>query len=277
MSIIEKICQDLYDGTNYPGEWHHSEFWGRGADFHEHPFFVWECIQKFLPNRKINIVETGRATGQSTNLFSAIAQETGGYFYSFDPADWNRDYILNINKKYNTEEGCFNYVADSSLNAGNYLPEDFKIDVLFLDSLHTYDLVSKETLLFEKYLSKKAIIFFHDTVWCFDSVMGWVKDYLADKNPLYVKHSNTHRPQCVYCNKWNEAGKMHGRPCMLPHGRPEFQSNFEVEESPHYNTLNYDFINWADRDFDEAIQSEKLVFTNIEASCGIGALFINNE
>lgn len=275
-NIIDSICQDLFSGQNYQGMWHGSENWGKSADFHEHPFFVWNSIQKFLPNRKLNIVETGRATGQTTNLFSAISYQTGGHLFSFDPEDWNRNYILKINEKYGTESN-YTYVVDSSLNAESYLPSDFKIDVLFLDSLHTYDLVSKETLLFEKYLNDKSIIFFHDTVWCFDAVMGWVKDYLADKNVVYAQHPDTKTPQCEHCEEWGKAGLFHGRSHMLESGRPDFQSEMEIANSPHYGSLNYDFIQWSSKSLEDALETEKLVFTNIEACCGIGALFINKE
>lgn len=277
MVNINKICQDLYDGVNYPGTWHGSTEWGKSADFHEHPFFVYDMITKFLPNRQLNIVETGRCTGQSTNLFSAIAQESNGYMYSFDPQDWGRNLITGINNKYGISSNYYNYVVDLSFNADKYLPPDFKIDVLFLDSLHTYDCVKQETLLFEKRLKNKSIIFFHDTVWCFDSVMGWIKDYLQDKDVKYIKHPDTHKAQCEHCEKnWGKPNALHGRPHMIGN-RPDFQGTPEVVASPHYQKLSYDFIQWNDKPFEQALLEEKLFFTNIESCCGIGALFINNS
>jgi hypothetical protein len=69
-------------------------------------------------------------------------------------------------------------------------------------------------------------------------------------------------------------GKMHGRPHMI-HGRPDFQADVEVNTSPYYNNLNYNFINWEDKDFETALLEDQLVFTNIEACCGMGVLFIN--
>lgn len=76
LNTINKICNDLYDGSNYSGNWHGCDFWGKAADFHEHAKPIWNLIQTiFLQNNlnPINIVETGRCTGQSTILFSAIA------------------------------------------------------------------------------------------------------------------------------------------------------------------------------------------------------------
>lgn len=279
MSIINKICQDLYDGSNFPGMWHGSIDWGKSADFHEHPFFVWQSIQQFFdkPLKPLNIVETGRCSGQSSMLFSAIAQETNGYFYSFDLQDWNRQHIININNKYGIDSKYYNYIVDSSFNAAQYLPSDFKIDVLFLDSLHTYECVKKETLLFETYLSDKAIIFFHDTTWCFDSVFGWILDYLKNKPVSFIRHKDTNKPQCQLCTDlWGTPGKLHGRP-QIVNGRPTFQAEAEVNDSPYYNILNYNNIKWLDENFDQALKNNQMIFTNLEASCGIGALFINNK
>lgn len=276
---VDRICRDLFDGSNFTGVWHGSAEWGKSADFHEHPEFVWKCIQKYLleddPHKKLNIVETGRSTGQSTALFSGIAQKTNGYLYSFDPQDWNREIIVGLNNKYGVQPQYYNYVVDVSFNANRHIPNDFKIDVLFLDSLHTYDCVKEETLIFEKKLSDKSIVFFHDTVWCFDSVMGWIKDYLSDKEVAYVKHPNTHKPQCENCERlWGKPDAPHGRPHMIGN-RPDFQSWNEVKSSPYFEKLQYDFIQWADKDFDKALAEDPMVFTNIEACCGIGTLFIN--
>jgi hypothetical protein len=281
MVDIRKICQDLYDGTNYPGMWHGSAEWGKSADFHEHPFFIWEIIQQYLlapnPAKKLNIVETGRCSGQSTVLFSGIAQETGGFFYSFDPADWGHDLISGFNNKYGIQSQYYNYVVDLSFNADKYLSPDFKIDVLFLDSLHTYECVKQETLIFEKYLSDKSIILFHDTVWCFDSVMGWVKDYLSDKDVKYVKHPLTHKPQCQYCETlWGRPNQLHGRPHMV-NNRPDFQGLPEVQDSPHFEKLQYNFIKWSNEDFNQALEKHPMVFTNVENCCGVGALFIDKS
>lgn len=275
MESIDKICENLYNGEYFKGPWHGHDQWGKSSDFHEHPFFMWRSIQQFFgePLKPLNIVETGRCSGQSTILLSAIAQQTGGMFYSFDPQDWNRQHILNTNKQCGVVPG--NYIVDLSFNAPNHLPADFKIDVLFLDSLHTYECVKKETEILDKYLAPKSIIFFHDTTWCFDSVLGWIKDYLADKEVSYVRHPDTSKPQCALCTAlWGQPGQAHGRPQMIGN-RPHFQSHFEVVDSPHFNTLSYDWIKWSDKSFDEALKTEKMVFTNIEASCGIGALFIN--
>ncbi len=277
---IDKICQDLYDGVNYPGTWHGCDFWGKASDFHEHSFFIWDTIQKVLfknGERPLNIVETGRCTGQSTVLFSAIAYFSGGYFSSFDISDWNREFILQLNEKYEIKSN-YHYVVDSSLKGDIYLNQDYKIDVLFLDSLHTYDLVKNETLLFEKYLSDTSIIFFHDTVWCFDSVMGWIKDYLENKRVIWAKHQDTNKQQCEYCMRLSVPGLDHGRPIMI-NGRPNFQSPYDkLEESPYYNNLNDSFINWSNKTFEDCINNnEKMFFTNIEAGCGIGALVINKK
>jgi hypothetical protein len=277
MIDINKICEDLYNGVNYPGMWHGSEEWGISSDFHEHPFFIWDCIKNFLPDRPIDIIETGRCTGQSTNLFSGIAQKTGGQMYSFDPQDWGRELILNINKKYNITSN-YNYIVDLSFNADNHLPLDFKSDIVFLDSLHTYNCVKQETLLFEKRLKDKSIIFFHDTVWCFDSVMGWILEYLENKDVCFAKHQNTHKLQCYNCeNLWGKPGLIHGRPHIMTNGRPNFQGESEVKCSPYYEKLNYNNIKWSNKTFDEALKTENLVFTNIESCCGIGALFINKK
>lgn len=269
--MIERVCQDLYDGTNYPGDWHGFDFWGKAADFHEHAFFIWETIQKFF-DKPLNIVETGRSTGQSTNLFSAIAHFTKGFFISYEIGnDWNINHIIKMNEKYGVSPDCYNYVIDDSANAVKYFPPDFKIDVLFLDSLHRYGQVKKETLLFENHLADKNIIFWHDTVWCCDSVLGWALEYVANKPVIYCKHRDTHKPQCEWCDRFGKPGMIHGRPKMVG-DRPEFQSNYEVEDSPYLNKLQYNSIPWSSEPFEEAILKHKHVFTNIEACCGIGAM-----
>lgn len=276
---IKTICDDLYQGVNYPGKWHGYDTWGKFADFHEHSYFIWETIQKLFFKdgqsiKPLNIFETGRCTGQSTNLFSAISQMTEGQFFSFDIADWNRRHILKINEKYGVHSN-YQYIVDSSLNAVKYFPQDIKFDIVFLDSLHSYELVKGETLLIEKYLNDNALILFHDTVWCFDSVMGWIKDYLQDKNVVYAKHTDTHKPQCQYCEDFNKPHLPHGRPVMQ-NGRPNFQSPYDLlEQSPHFNILNDSFITWSNKKFEDVCQKYEYVFTNIEAGCGIGALVKN--
>jgi hypothetical protein len=274
MIDINLICQDLYDGNNYQGMWHGSEIWGKASDFHEHPFFIWETIQKIFTNQPLNILETGRASGQSATLFGGIAEYTKGSFISFDLSNRLDDYIKEIYAKYRISSSQF--ITDSSLNADKYLDPNKKFQVIFLDSLHSYEQIKQETLLFEKYLDKTSIIFFHDTIWCFDAVMGWLKDYLQDKNVVYAKHKNTHKPQCQYCETFNKPGLLHGRPSIQINGRPNFQSPYDLLElSPYFNNLSYDFIKWSDKSFEQAIQeNHPYVFTNIDANCGIGCLVI---
>lgn len=276
MIDLNLICQDLFDGNNYKGMWYGSEIWGKASDFHEHPFFILETIQKVFTGKPLNILETGRASGQSATLLASLAQYTNGSFISFDLFNRSDYYVKNILNKYSVNSN-YQFITDSSLNAEKYLNSDHKFQVLFLDSLHSYDQIKNETLLFEKYLDKTSIIFFHDTIWCFDGVMGWLKDYLQDKPVIYAKHQNTHKPQCQYCETFNRTGLLHGRPVMDLVGRPNFQSPYDsLELSPHFNTLNYNFINWSDKSFEQAItESHPYVFTNIEANCGVGCLVIN--
>ena len=272
---IDQVCQDLYDGTNFPGVWHGYDWWGKASDFHEHPSLIWNTIQQiFDVSKPLQIVEVGRCSGSSTMLFSTIAQHTGGYFKSFDISDWNRNHIESINQKYGINNKYYNYIVDDSLNAEKHLDPNVKIDILFLDGLHSYEQIKNETLLFSKFLNKTSLVLFHDTVWAFDAVMGWIHDYLANSNVTYCKHTLTSHPQCKYCERFNKPGLMHGRPTMSPNGRPNFQSPYDkIEESPHFNTLTDAFLRWGEVSFEEAIQRKlPLVFTNIEACCGMGML-----
>ena len=195
-----------------------------------------------------------------------------GNFKSFDIANWNINHINNLNAKYNTKLNHSKYITDNSLNGDKYMNNE-KIDVLFLDSLHTYDLVKNETLLFEKYLNKKNIIIFHDTIWCMDAVLCWCIYFIFNKKIKIVKCNDTHKPQCSYCDRFRDLSKYpHGRPVIV-NDRPEFQSDGEVNTSPYYNKLKYSDLKYeTNLTFEECIKNNISCFTNIDAACGVGIL-----
>jgi hypothetical protein len=108
------------------------------------------------------------------------------------------------------------------------MKDERKIDTLFVDSLHTRAQVTRELFTWLPFLSDKCIIFFHDTVWCHDTVKVLIDDIL--ENFKVYK----------FCKNFDEKRSVIDRWCKAPaavgiqEGRPIVQSVGEIVDAPEY-------------------------------------------
>jgi hypothetical protein len=104
-----------------------------------------------------NIVELGVCTGQSSRAFSYVNLEVGSHVIGVDIE--NHGYRNIQNSKFVLADDCVYAEEYRKLYGPN-------IDILFIDTSHLYDHTKKEIAAWFPLLSKKALVFFHDT--CLD-------------------------------------------------------------------------------------------------------------
>ena len=105
---------------------------------------------------KINILELGVQSGNSTRMFIDICEKNDGYLTSIDIDDCSK-VIKNSRWTFvHSSDDFFEYV-------NKFLKNNF--DVLFIDSLHEPDHVKKVFYHYFKFLNKNALIIIDDVVW----------------------------------------------------------------------------------------------------------------
>lgn len=116
------------------------------------------------------IVELG--SGQSTFAFLAAANKTNGQLYSFDigpfPATPLRGFPTG--ESILTEASRLHYTQISDLEAEKTWNKP--IDVLFLDTSHTYQHTKQELLVWPRHLRRNGIFIMHDTAHEAGDIMG---------------------------------------------------------------------------------------------------------
>lgn len=123
------------------------------TDINEHLPTLFE----YAKNKDI-VVELGVRDCNSTSAFLAAKPKK---LYSIDitpPAEWGFTYFDELSAEANKQIDYIFLNTDSTLVKLN----ETSIDVLFIDTLHTYDQVTKELNNFKKY--NINYILFHDTV-----------------------------------------------------------------------------------------------------------------
>lgn len=140
-----------------------------------------------LKGRKV--LETGTSRGFSTCHLAAAVIQQGGVVVTIDPfpAPWFlwRDSAL---------AKSITHIPKSSENAvediERLLGRD-QFDVMFLDSLHSYDHLAKEILLFDKYLRIGGLIVLHDTMYY--DCLGLIAIEMCHNNGYEAINIPTHR------------------------------------------------------------------------------------
>jgi len=139
------LQSDLIDNCNY--------------DQYRYLMFILPIIKK----AKI-IVETGLGQGNSTIIFLEACRFLGDCkLYTFE-ININKEDTLPARKRISELglEPWWTLVEKDSVQAGREWNHE-KIDVLFLDSHHSYEHVKAELEAFKPHLSEKAVILCHDT------------------------------------------------------------------------------------------------------------------
>lgn len=109
---------------------------------------------KTLEMKPKRIVELGVRGGESSRVFSYVAQETNCEVIGVDIDACDYSFVHN---------GCF-FQGDDCLFANLYGMSNTKnIDVLFIDTSHYYDHTVREIAGWFPHLSDRALVIFHDT------------------------------------------------------------------------------------------------------------------
>lgn len=156
------------------GEFIHQMFFYQVAVSYEHPV----------------IIELGVRDGESTRAFLAGVGDAGGKLYSCDlgqiyvPAEWHQ-----------LQEWSFIKGDDISLAVLLQMPQ--KADVIFIDTLHTYEHVMKELEHYIPRLNPGGVALLHDTALneavnpgCrHDDVLRAMQDYCAKHDLRWENHT----------------------------------------------------------------------------------------
>lgn len=122
------------------------------------------------------IVELGTGVGESTIALLEAAKKTGGRVYSIDV-----DPCLEAHrmiKAYGLQK-YWTFIQEDSLKVG----WDKPIDHLLIDTIHTFDQVTKELEKYEPHVRHGGIITLHDTVtWA--GVLLAINRYVKDRKEL---------------------------------------------------------------------------------------------
>ena len=98
------------------------------------------------------ILETGTNVGDSARIWLAGLEKTGGELWTVDIQDWG--------DAWGTDIPNLHFLKGSSID----ISWDKEIDILYLDSDHTYGHVMKELYKFGPYVKKGGFIVLNDTL-----------------------------------------------------------------------------------------------------------------
>ncbi|MEN9625944.1 MAG: hypothetical protein RL557_272 [archaeon] len=105
------------------------------------------------------IVELGVRTGQSTFVFERVAKICKAFLLSVDIAPQQRKTLWSRSEFVQEDDLLVADEFRSLCIRNNLTPE---IDVLFIDTSHEYHHTKKEIAKWFPFLSKRAVVFFHD-------------------------------------------------------------------------------------------------------------------
>lgn len=114
-------------------------------------------LSRFLKNiDKPNILEFGVQLGSSTKYFLDLCKEKNGKLYSVDIDDCSKLFNSNYWKFIQSRDDNFDYISGK-------IPK--KLDVIYLDTIHTAKHVEKIFNHYYKYLNKNGFFIVDDISW----------------------------------------------------------------------------------------------------------------
>lgn len=125
--------------------------------------------EHILGIHKINILELGVRSGNSTKMFLDVCERNDGYLTSIDIEDCSK---VTNNKRWN-----FIHSSDSNFDYVNKFINKSKFDVLFIDSLHEPNHIKKVFYYYFNFLKLNGIIFLDDVIW-----LPYVKNGVRDND-----------------------------------------------------------------------------------------------
>ena len=238
---VEILLRKLEDCTvfqEYQTEWWNGKWVNWIGDMHEHIKAIYNLA---LDINAQNIVEFGIGSGQSTLCLTAAAQKTNGMVISLDPREKHKTFVQNNVRYWGLSRNWNPQYGEDSFSVRDIYREVFKnkpIDLLFIDSGHTYSDTKAEIEYWEPLVKKGGAIIFHDIVWCFDSVQAAIDEFLNETQTAIIKPDFKHA-QCEGCDS------MDSRPTINLQGRPTIQSK-EVFDKPKFaedrTFFDYNFL-----------------------------------
>lgn len=188
-------------------------------------------------------VDLGTGRGQSACLLSLLADEVYTVDYRCKPSSVNTAKGL-IERYSDTDRIEFYQTRSTDPGFIDHATEakTRRVDLLFVDTLHTAEQVRHEIQIWFPLLADDAVVCFHDAVWCADTVTATV---------LQMATADTHRsllhgPEMI--DDWPGLGRVG----VAEDGRPLRQSTDEIIDA--VDQITFDVAEWqAPADFDPTV------------------------
>lgn len=167
-------------------------------------------IRKFVREKKPKIiVELGVRKGETTKAIVSEAYHYGGKIYSCDIDDCSK-----VSKYYNWE-----FINFCSLITAHKLKKLIgKVDLLFVDTMDTFEQVTQDLNSWEKFVKKKGTIMIHDTN---------LSLIYERKNGTMGVANNTHRGAARAIEKYFKIKMVETE---------DFEKNYKNIKIQHYST-----------------------------------------
>ena len=134
----------------------------------QHESEIMEMIEAIIEGTKIkNIIEIGTKNGGTAYLWAQLVRPYGGKVYCIDKKfGWKDDYLIYHETKFfdqivelegDSDDPKILSLLESALNGT-------KVELLFIDGAHDYEMVEKDFLNYSKFVSPKGWIAFHDII-----------------------------------------------------------------------------------------------------------------
>ena len=219
----ERFLHDLDEGIAFKNLGKHGK--KKNTDLMFHARRMYEMIKN---NGCHKAVELGTGHGQGAVLLSHTV-DAGGQVFTVDNRRKNNHIFLAVTGRYPGVVKVTSKQARSTSKGfvDEVMKDGKKVDVLFVDSFHARGQVVEELACWLPHLSEKCIVFFHDTVWCHDTVKVLVDDILEGfKVYKFCKDFTEEETQM----DWSPGLKGVG----IKDGRPLKQSPGEIKDAPDY-------------------------------------------
>ncbi len=207
--------------------WQHKSQYPRG--FEPHAWYLFKLCRAI--NAK-NIIEFGICEGISTVVLAAAAQAAGGKLYSIDPSNSFADFVAYNIAYYGLTDSFKRIHSDSVAFREDWRRKynDQPLDLIMVDSQHTYSLKRKEIDLWLPLLRKGGAIVFHDVIHCADNNQAAISDWLKDKKVCWIETDGWLKPDAeLFAQVHNDGHRVN---LNIDTSRP-FRQVPKPEEPPH--------------------------------------------